>query len=55
MHKDIKFYLIVGLLAIVFVLGIKAGERHAIRHQHIKQVNTGYTITLDGQKYYYEG
>ena len=49
---DRKFVIIM-LLAVAFVIGLKCGENHVIRHQKIEKSSIGYTVDFDGEIYEY--
>ena len=48
-----KKIIIIMLLAIAFVVGLKCGENHVIRHQKIEKSEIGYTVDFDGEIYEY--
>ena len=52
--KDINKIFIMLLLAVVFVIGLKVGENHVIRHQRIETTPTGYVVDFDGEFYEYD-
>lgn len=45
--------LIIMIIAITFVIGLKVGENHVIRHQKIEKASYGYQVEFDGQIYKY--
>lgn len=51
--KDRKFYIITFIVVVAFVLGLKLGENHTIRHQKIEKTNTGYSVEFEGRTYNY--
>ena len=53
MNKDTKRIFLILLLAVVFVLGLKLGENHVIRHQSISKTEYGYQVNFDGEIYDY--
>jgi hypothetical protein len=51
--KDVRIYLTICLIAIVFFMGLKCGENHVIRHQIIEKTETGFLVNFDGNYYEY--
>ena len=49
-----KKLVIIMLLAVAFVIGLKCGENHVIRHQSISQTEYGYEVDFDGEIYEYD-
>ena len=49
-----KKMVIIILVALVFVIGLKVGENHVIRHQKIENTPTGYVVNFDGEIYEYD-
>ena len=54
MDKFTKDIIIICLITIVFVIGLKVGENHVIRHQKIENTSTGYIVDFDGEIYEYD-
>lgn len=53
MNKDTKRVFLILLLVVIFVLGLKTGENHTIRHQKIEKTEYGYQVDFDGEIYDY--
>lgn len=53
MEKDIRFYLIVCLIAVCFVCGLKVGENHTLRHQQITVYSDRVESDMEGQAHEY--
>lgn len=51
MDRGLRFVLLLCLVAVTFVLGLKVGENHVIRHQTIESTETGYIVNFDGNYY----
>lgn len=53
MNNDTKKMFLILLLTVVFVIGLKIGENHTIRHQQITKTEYGYQVNFDGNIYEY--
>ena len=51
--NDSNKILIIFLITIAFIIGLKCGENHVIRHQKIESTPTGYSVNFDGEIYEY--
>lgn len=51
--NNIKFILIALIMTVIFVIGIKCGEHHVIKHQKIEKTSIGYEVDFDGEIYEY--
>lgn len=51
--KQAKIIIIIGLIAVAFVLGITLGEKRVIKYQKIEKTDYGYLVDFDGQLYDY--
>ena len=52
--KDYKVYVVTLIIVVAFVVGLKLGENHVIRHQEITQTDSGYSVNFDGVIYEYD-
>ena len=51
--KQAKIIIIIGLIAVAFILGITIGEKRVIKNQKIEKTDYGYLVDFDGQLYDY--
>lgn len=51
--KQAKIMLVIGLIAVAFVLGVVIGEKRVIKQQRIEKTDYGYLVEFDGQLYDY--
>ena len=54
MDRGTKIIFTILIIAIIFVIGLKVGENHVIRHQKIENTETGYLVDFDGEYYEYD-
>lgn len=53
MDKFEKFIAIILVMAVMFIIGLLAGEKRVIREQQIYSTENGYTVVYHGNEYIY--